>query len=125
MTDDDIKAFAFQQTPALAANITRLCGKVIEQGLTGILEHACALQQQVTEAERERDALKLELGRAYRCVQGMHNALHKGSEFADDYHAPTIGAAKRFVFEGDLSGGEYFIGKPVEVLHAALKLPAV
>jgi hypothetical protein len=65
-----------------------------------------------------------ELERAYRCIQGMHNALQKGSEFAVGYHAPTIAAAKRFVFEGDLGGSEYFIGKPVEALHAALKLPA-
>ena len=67
---------------------------------------------------------RTELGRAYRCVQGMHNALHNNpASFAEGYHALTIGAAKRFVFENALDGSDYFIGKPVDVLHAALKLP--
>jgi len=80
----------------------------------------------------EHDALlkllgqaRTELGRAYRCVQGMHNALHNNpASFPEAYHAPTIGAAKRFVFEGALDGSEHFIGKPVDALHAALRLPA-
>lgn len=70
------------------------------------------------------EELQTELGRAYRCIQGMHNALARGIHFsAEAYHSPTIGAAKRYVFEGALDGSDYFIGKPVEVLHAALALP--
>jgi hypothetical protein len=71
--------------------------------------------------------LKTELERAYRCIQGLHKAMNAnpsvGNGFAGGYHAPVIGAAKRFVFEGALDGSEYFTGKPIDVLHAALKLP--
>lgn len=67
---------------------------------------------------------RTELGRAYRCIQVMHNALHKNpANFPEACHSPTIGAAKRFVFEGALDGSEYFIGKPVDLLHKALALP--
>lgn len=88
--------------------------------------------QQVIERHRaEHESLlkllaqaRTELGRSYRCIQGMHNTLTRGISFsAEAYHAPTIGAAKRFVFEGSLDGSDYFIGKPVDVLHAALALP--
>lgn len=83
---------------------------------------------------KEQDALmtllansRVELGRAYRCIQSMHNALNAAQlDFpASGYHAPIIGAAKRFIFEGELDGSDYFIGKSVEVLHAALRLPEV
>jgi hypothetical protein len=37
------------------------------------------------------------------------------------YHSPTICADARFVHEGALDGSEYFIGKSVDVLHAALR----
>jgi hypothetical protein len=37
------------------------------------------------------------------------------------YHSPTIAAATRFMNEGALDGSEYFIGKPVSVMHAALR----
>jgi hypothetical protein len=69
--------------------------------------------------------VRTEQGRAYRCIQGLHNALTamQADIPANGYHAPTIAAAKRFVFEGSLEGSEYFIGKPVDVLHAALALP--
>lgn len=67
---------------------------------------------------------RVELELAYRCIQGMYHALTTETLFNQGYHAPTIGAAKRFVFEGALDGSEYFIGKPVGVLHAALALPA-
>lgn len=63
--------------------------------------------------------------RAYRCIQGMHNAMNKGTPFDEGYHSLTLGAAKRFVFEGALDGSDYFVGKKVEVLHAALALPAL
>ena len=70
------------------------------------------------------EQLIIELQRAYRCIQGMHHAISTGKPFeAEAYHAPTIAAAKRFVFEGALDGSDYFMGKPVEVLHAALSLP--
>lgn len=68
------------------------------------------------------DQLIIELQRAYRCIQGMHNALTRGIECNFGYHALTIGAAKRYVFEGELDGSTYFEGKQVSVLHDALKL---
>ena len=88
--------------------------------------------QQVIERHRkEHESLlrllaqaRTELGRAYRCIQGMHNAMQKDpASFPEGYHAPPIGAAKRYVFEDALDGSDYFIGKPVDVLHAALALP--
>lgn len=71
------------------------------------------------------ELLKIELGRAYRCIQAMHNAMQTlpMSSFPFAYHSLTIGAAKRFVYEGQLDGSEYFIGKTPEVLHEALTLP--
>lgn len=73
------------------------------------------------------EELTIELQRAYRCIQGMHNVLTKGQPMgvAEVYHSPTIAAAKRFVFEGVLDGSRYFEGKKVDVLHAALRLPDV
>lgn len=89
--------------------------------------------QQCIERHRdEHDALlkllaasRTELGRAYRCVQALHNALTamQADIPGGGYHALTIGAAKRFVFEGAMDGSDYFVGKPVAVLHEALKLP--
>lgn len=73
------------------------------------------------------DELKTELERAYRCIQGMHKALVDAhiQTASMAYHAPTIGAAKRFVFLGALDGAEYFIGKDVGELHKAMALSAV
>lgn len=70
--------------------------------------------------------LRTELGRAYRCILGMHNALKamQADIPGNGYHLVTVAAARRFAFEDALDGTDYFIGKPVEVLHAALALPA-
>lgn len=68
--------------------------------------------------------LRTELERAYRCICGLHTAIRKGELPGGPvlgYHSPTIAAARRFVTEGELDGSEYFIGKHVDVLHAALK----
>lgn len=68
--------------------------------------------------------LKTELERAYRALRGLYGCVKKGetpNATMLGYHGPTIGAAMRFVSEGALDGSEYFIGKPVEVLHAALR----
>ncbi len=82
------------------------------------------IEARMTGKPNAEEQLKIELGRAYRCIQGMHNALTNGGQFAEIYHLLTIGAAKRFVFENDLSGSQYFEGKHVSVLHEALCLPA-
>lgn len=77
--------------------------------------------------QQEIERLKTELGRAYRALHGYSNAQRKGemlNETAVGYHAPTAGAAARFVREGSLEGSEYFVGKHVSVLHAALDPPA-
>ena len=88
--------------------------------------------QQCIERHRvEQDALlklleasKTELGRSYRCIQALHNSLTamQAEIPGNGYHALTIGAAKRYVFEGAMDGSEYFIGKSVSVLQEALKL---
>ena len=74
------------------------------------------------EAELER--LRTELGRAYRLICAHENARRKGMMLADAahaYHSLTIGAAFRHQTENALDGAEYFIGKKVDVLHAALR----
>lgn len=71
------------------------------------------------------EELETELGRAYRALRGIYGKIAKGEmpdKFMLAYHGATIGAALRFVHEGALDGAQYFIGKPVEVLHDALKL---
>ena len=72
-----------------------------------------------------KEQLEIELGRAYRCIEGMQNAMRTlpPSSFPFAYHSLTIGAAKRFVYQGALDGSDYFINKPVDELHAALGLP--
>jgi hypothetical protein len=72
-----------------------------------------------------REQLRVELGRAYRAIRGMYTAHVAGEKIPQStlaYHSPTIAAAIRFVDEGAMDGSEYFVGKPVDVLHAALKL---
>lgn len=72
----------------------------------------------------EIERLKIELGRAYRALHGFAHAHRKGERLNDTavgYHSPTIGAAARFVREQSLDGAEYFVGKPVAVLHEALR----
>lgn len=69
--------------------------------------------------------LEHELDRAYRALCGYAKAAEKGTVLGDAtvaYHAPTVAAAKRWTLEGEMDGSDYFIGKPVDVLHAALKL---
>lgn len=59
----DIRKFAQQHVAALAEPINDLVGRVIEKGLTGILEECCVLQRRVTEleAQQEKDAARLEI----------------------------------------------------------------
>ena len=69
------------------------------------------------------EELTIELQRAYRCIQGLHSLQTvKPTAPLFLYHAPTIAAAKRFVFEGELDGSSYFIGKDASILVAALHL---
>lgn len=71
------------------------------------------------------EQLREELERAYRCISGFYVSRRKG-ELLDKttfaYHSPTVAAARRYVTEGELDGSEYFIGKNVSVMHAALDL---
>ena len=74
--------------------------------------------------ENELEHLRTELGRAYRALAAYMNAADSGeplSKAAFAYHSLTQAAAKRFVNHGALDGSEYFIGKSVDVLHAALR----
>lgn len=67
--------------------------------------------------------MKIELERAYRALRGLYHFAAKGelpTEAVLGYHAPTIGAAVRFVKTGELDGSEYFIGKHYSVLQEAL-----
>lgn len=98
-------------------------GQMIADALTAYYAAPVQQSQDALDAKRYRT----ELGRAYRCIQGLHNALTamKADIPGNGYHALTIAAAKRFIFEGALDGSEYFEGKHVSVLHAALRLPAI
>jgi hypothetical protein len=51
VTEEEIKAFAIKYAPALAKNITRLVGQVIEKGLAGVICHAAELKLQVIALE--------------------------------------------------------------------------
>lgn len=64
-----------------------------------------------------------ELERAYRAIRGFYTAAQQGTlpdKTMLAYHSPTIAAACRFVKTGNLDGSEYFVGKPIEILHEAL-----
>lgn len=37
-------------------------------------------------SELTNEQLKEELGRAYRCIQGMHTSMTKGSVFPEGYY---------------------------------------
>ena len=71
----------------------------------------------------EEARLTKELQRAYRAIRGFYTFASNG-KLPDKtmlaYQAPTIGAACRFVSEGALDGADYFMGKPVDLLHNAL-----
>ncbi|MEO5811589.1 MAG: hypothetical protein ABIU96_04135 [Rhodanobacter sp.] len=74
--------------------------------------------------DNELEHLRTELGRAYRALFAYTNASKKGeplSDAAKGYHTLTEAAAMRFANEGALDGADYFIGKKVDVLHAALR----
>ena len=74
--------------------------------------------------ENELEHLRTELGRAYRALNAYTNARDRRLPLAESavaYHSLTEAAAKRFVNTGALDGSEYFIGKSVDVLHAALR----
>ena len=73
--------------------------------------------------ENELEHLRTELGRAYRALCAYTHAHKNGkplNEATVAYHSLTEAAALRFVNHGVLDGAEYFICKPVEVLHAVL-----
>ena len=75
-------------------------------------------------AWEESERLRTELGRAYRALNAYTSARDRGEPLPDHavaYHSLTEAAAKRFVNHGALDGSEYFIGKSVDVLHAALR----
>lgn len=73
--------------------------------------------------DSEVEKLRTELERAYRAIRGFYTAHQNGARLDRTivaYHSPTIAAACRFVKTGQLDGSEYFVGKPIEVLHEAL-----
>ena len=72
----------------------------------------------LTDAEMKRA-----LEQAYRAVRGFYAAVASGESPNDAmlaYHSPTIGAAIRFVDDGELDAPDYFVGKPVTVLQETL-----
>lgn len=76
------------------------------------------------ECAEEINRLNSELDKAWRCIVGLHNKMSDLDKLGamGMYHSPTVAAARRHVYEGKSDGAEYFIGKPVDILHAALKL---
>lgn len=89
--------------------------------------HAAEIERLSAELEKCREdaeRMRTELGRAYRALAAYTHARDHGQPLPDHavaYHSLTEAAAKRFVSHGALDGSEYFIGKSVDVLHAALR----
>lgn len=84
----------------------------------------CEAADEIGRLRTDNERLRAELGRAYRALTAYTNARDKGvplSTTAVAYHSLSEAAAKRFVHHGALDGSEYFIGKSVGVLHAALR----
>lgn len=79
----------------------------------------------MTEAQ-EIEWLRTELDRAYRAlfayVQVSERREASLSMSALLYHAPTIGAAKRWVIERAMDGADHFTGKHPQELQDALDL---
>ncbi|MGA0608884.1 hypothetical protein [Caldimonas sp. KR1-144] len=50
------KQWAIDNAPAMAERVTRLCGKVIEQSMVGILEHCAELIEELKALEKARAA---------------------------------------------------------------------
>lgn len=84
------------------------------------------MTEQIRETDIDRIVwLEKELDRAYRALGGYANAHDKGEQLSNAtraYHAATVGAAKRWMKEDAMDGADYFIGKPIDVLHKALAL---
>lgn len=76
--------------------------------------------------DKERIAfLETELDRAYLALCGYAMCVEHEQPLdaaVRAYHSLTVAAAKRWVLAGAMDGTEHFIGQPVGVLHAALKL---
>ena len=89
------------------------------RGLHGVyVDDRMDLRVISTTSTRQRPRSDTELVGTYR-----RGALveHIEDDLAVGYHSLTEAAAKRFVNHGALDGSEYFIGKSVDVLNAALR----
>ncbi len=92
-------------------------------------EHAAVaeiarLTDELEKCTEDAGRMRTELVRAYRALAAYTHARDHGQPLPDHavaYHSLTEAAAKRFVNHGALDGSEYFIGKSVDVLHAALR----
>lgn len=133
--DYEDKEKVFRGTPSVISYLSKtLDVEVVELGdpvsfLVRVVENKEKLKmsqyEELLAACEHVAKLEAELQRAYRCIQGLYNAVKSPEESSEAmlaYQSPTIAAAKRFVFEGVLDGSEYFINKPVEVLQTAMKL---
>jgi len=72
----------------------------------------------------EIEHLRHELGCAYRALAAYTCAHVRGQPLQEEsvlYHSLTEAAAKRFTNHGALDGSQYFVGKSVGTLHAALR----
>ena len=79
------------------------------------------------ELELEITRLRDELGIAYSALGAyalMHERGTRLPETAVICHSLAVGAARRYGHDRSLDGAAYFIGKDINVLHAALKLQA-
>lgn len=61
MNETKIKEFAEKNAPYLAEQMTRMCGKIIERGLTGILTQCIEMQERIDALEAELEFLKNKL----------------------------------------------------------------
>lgn len=99
--------------------VTAKCDEAVALATADMSERLVIREVEITRLEKE-------LRRAYRCIVGFYQSRRRGellSDTAVSYHCMTIAAAKRsHLGNGSLEGADYFVGKPVEELHAALSL---
>lgn len=70
-----------------------------------------------------KEQLEDELAKAYRAIRGLYGCAVNGKTpdpIMLAYHAPTLGAAIRFVNHDAMDGTAYFMSKHINVLHDAL-----
>lgn len=61
MTPEKIKEFSTKHAPALAEDITRLCGRVIEKGMQGIIQECVEMELRMRSLQAENDQMRAQI----------------------------------------------------------------